>query len=92
VLLRRHLRGKVPDGVVSRAKQGLNPPMGAWLRGPLRPMLEDYLSEKRVAQRGYFEPVTVARLREEHLVGRRDHTWRLWALIVFEEWHRAYLD
>jgi asparagine synthase (glutamine-hydrolysing) len=92
VLLRRHLRGKVPDGVVSRAKQGLNPPMGAWLRGPLRPMLEDHLSCTRVAQRGYLEPVTVARLREEHLVGRRDHTWRLWALIVFEEWHRAYLD
>jgi hypothetical protein len=24
--------------------------------------------------------------------GRRDHTLRLWALVVFELWHRLYLD
>lgn len=92
VLLRRYLSGKVPAGVTARPKQGLNPPMGVWLNGALRPMLEDYLSESRIKQRGYFEPATVARLREEHLSGRRDHTWRLWALMVFEAWHRAYLD
>jgi hypothetical protein len=28
----------------------------------------------------------------EHIAGRRDHTLRLWALVVFELWHRQYLD
>ena len=91
-LLRKHLKGRVPDGVIARPKLGLNPPMGAWLNGALRPMLEDYLSEARLKQRGYFEPAAVAKLREEHWRGRRDHTWRLWSLLVFEEWHRAYMD
>lgn len=92
VLLRAHLRGKVPARVIARPKFGLNPPMGAWLNGTLRPMLEDYLSESRIKSRGYFEPVPVAKIMEEHRSGRRDHTWRLWSLLVFEEWHRAYLD
>jgi hypothetical protein len=28
----------------------------------------------------------------EHLSGKRDHTLRLWQLLVFELWHRQYLD
>ena len=28
----------------------------------------------------------------EHLAGKRDHTLRLWQLLVFELWHRQYLD
>ncbi len=92
VLLRAHLRGNVPAGVIARPKLGLNPPMGAWLNGALQPMLEAYLSEERLKRRGYFEPAPVAKMMEEHRSGRRDHTWRLWSLLVFEEWHRAYLD
>jgi len=92
VLLREHLKGRVLDGVIARPKLGLNPPMGAWLNGALRPMLEDYLSETRLKERGYFDFAAVARMREEHRSGRRDHTWRLWSLVVFEAWHRACLD
>jgi hypothetical protein len=29
---------------------------------------------------------------DEHLSGRREHTLRLWQLLVFELWHRRYLD
>ena len=32
------------------------------------------------------------RLLDEHLAGRRDHALRLWQLLMFELWHRAYLD
>ncbi|MBL7644680.1 MAG: asparagine synthase (glutamine-hydrolyzing) [Candidatus Hydrogenedentes bacterium] len=92
VLLREHLKGRVPDGVITRPKLGLNPPMGAWLNDALRPILEDHLSEACLKQRGCFAPAAVAKLMEEHRRGWRDHTWRLWSLIVFEEWRRAYMD
>jgi asparagine synthase (glutamine-hydrolysing) len=91
-LLRKHLKGCVPDGVIARPKLGLNPPMGAWLNGALRPMMEDYLSESSLKARGYFDPGVMARMQGEHRGGRRDHTWRLWSLLVFEAWHRAYMD
>ena len=35
---------------------------------------------------------TVRQILNEHLSGKRDHTLRLWQLVVFERWHRAYVD
>lgn len=90
-LLRRHLQGQLPRTIVRRKKTGLNPPLGHWLNGPLLPMLDDYLNPAHIRRAGYFDPATVARMREEHRSGIRDHTWRLWSLIVFEEWHRQFL-
>jgi hypothetical protein len=29
---------------------------------------------------------------QEHVSGRRDHTLRLWQLLVFELWQRHYVD
>lgn len=91
-LLRRHLTGRVPLDIVRRKKQGFNPPMGAWLNGTLRPLLDDYLDPETVTRRGYFDPAAIAQMRHEHHGGKRDHTWRLWSLMVLEEWHRQYLD
>jgi hypothetical protein len=34
----------------------------------------------------------VDRIVREHLAGKRDHTLRLWQLLVFELWHRQHLD
>ena len=71
---------------------GLNPPMGMWLRGYLRPLLSEYLSPEQVKRRGYFDPDTVTELIRDLMTGRRDYSLHLWALISFEEWHRQYLD
>jgi asparagine synthase (glutamine-hydrolysing) len=55
-------------------------------------LFSDVLDAPRTRQRGYFEPAFVGRLLREHLAGRRDHSLRLWQLLVFELWHRQYLD
>ena len=41
--------------------------------------------------RDYFQQAFVRRLVDEHLSGRRDHSLRLWLLVVFERWHRQYV-
>jgi asparagine synthase (glutamine-hydrolysing) len=81
----------LPAKVLSRRKLGFNPPVGIWLNGPLRPMLTDLLSERRLKARGIFRPATVQRWMEEHRTGRRDRTLYLWALLNFEVWADAYL-
>ncbi|HET7590138.1 MAG TPA: asparagine synthase (glutamine-hydrolyzing) [Solirubrobacterales bacterium] len=84
-------RGLPPD-LVNRRKQGFGVPVGTWLRGPLRPWLEDLLLEPASLGRGYFDPVRVRRLVGEHLDGSADHTYRLWNLAVLELWHRTWVD
>jgi hypothetical protein len=58
----------------------------------LRELFADTLLSGRALQRGYFQPSFVRRLVDEHLAGTRDHTLRLWQLVVFERWHQQYLD
>ncbi len=83
-LLRRAFRGLVPRVVLERAKKGFGVPVADWLRGELRPMLED--SMRSLERRGFFEPKEIRRLVKEHLSGRADHGSRLWLLLVYELW------
>jgi asparagine synthase (glutamine-hydrolysing) len=82
----------LPAEVLTRRKRGFGVPIGAWFRGPLRGLLTDALQSARARQRGYFESRFVDRIVAEHLSERRDHTSRLWLLLMFELWHRRYLD
>jgi asparagine synthase (glutamine-hydrolysing) len=85
-------RRGLPDDLVNRPKQGFGMPVGSWLRGELRPWVEDLLLEPRSLGRGYFDPGTVRRLVAEHLDGRADHTYKVWNLAVLEQWHRSWID
>ncbi len=91
-LLKRALRGLVPDEILDRKKKGFGLPLTEWLRGPLRPMLEDVLGEASVRQAGFFEPTEVRRLLDEHVAGRADHRKPLWTLMMFELWRRRWLS
>jgi asparagine synthase (glutamine-hydrolysing) len=82
----------LPAEILARRKQGFAVPVGGWFRGDLREFFSDVLLSPRARERGYFEPRFVERLVREHVTARRDHTLRLWGLVVFELWHRQYLD
>ena len=91
-LLKRVAARLVPEAILTRRKQGFGVPLGVWFRGTLRSAFQDVLLSPRARQRGYFHTREIERLLEEHLAGRRDHELRLWQLLMFELWHRAYLD
>lgn len=91
-VLKRALRAYLPAPILRRRKQGFGVPTAAWLRGPLRPVLEERLSADRVARVGLFDPHTVSRLIAEHTTGRWNHRKVLWALLMFDAWREYYLD
>jgi asparagine synthase (glutamine-hydrolysing) len=90
-VLKRALRGIVPESILTRRKQGFGVPIGPWLRGPLRSVLEERLAPGHVSRLGLFDAATITRLRTEHLDGRQDHGKILWALLMFDAWRDRYL-
>jgi asparagine synthase (glutamine-hydrolysing) len=82
----------LPHEILERRKQGFGVPIGSWFRGNLRDLFHDVLLSPRTRQRGYFSTPFVDRIVREHLSATRDHTLRLWQLLVFELWQRQYLD
>jgi asparagine synthase (glutamine-hydrolysing) len=82
----------VPREVLYRSKQGFALPLGHWMRHELKDMILTVMLEPRTLQRGYFNPVGVKRLLDEHFQGRRDHSARIWRLLMFELWQRNFLE
>jgi asparagine synthase (glutamine-hydrolysing) len=89
VVLKRALRGLVPDDLLRRPKQGFGLPLGEWFRGELREMVADTLVQRpRIGAHLHIE--TVRALWNEHLSGRADRGHALWTLLVLELWMRAH--
>lgn len=62
-----------------------------WLRGALRPWVEEILLDGRALGRGYFNPGYIRNLVAEHMAGA-DHARKLGVLLSIELWHRLFLD
>jgi asparagine synthase (glutamine-hydrolysing) len=90
-VLRKAMRDMLPPEILSRKKMGFPVPVGAWLRGAWRPLIDEFVLSPRVAQRGLFQPGALQRLAAGHLAGLNNGQ-RLWALINFEIWQRIFFD
>jgi asparagine synthase (glutamine-hydrolysing) len=79
---------------MDRRKMGFAVPVGQWFRNDARmkSLLMDTVLSHRAMTRGYFKPEAVRRLVDEHLQEKRDHTPRLWSLLMLELWHQEFID
>ena len=91
-LLRRAFGHMLPKEILRRPKMGFGVPIADWFRGELKDYVRDVLLDPSTLRRGYFRPEAVRELVEDHVGGRWDHGYRLWALLMFELWHRQFLD
>lgn len=91
-LLRRALRGILPDAILDRPKKGFGIPVARWFRGPLRELLLDTLASDRLRRHGLFRQPEVDRLLSEHLEGSRDRRKELWTLFCFQRWHDSHVE
>ncbi len=91
-LMREAVRDLVPEPIMNRGKMGFPVPIGRWLAGPFRALVDEYVLGPRARQRGYFEESALKRLAGEHLGGGIDHADRLWLLINLEIWQRLFID
>src|SRR5215203_327029 len=91
-VLKRALEAVLAHDVVWRKKAGFGAPIRSWLRGPLRPLINDLLSEETVKRRGIFRPNEVRRVLEANFSGREDYNLHVFQLLGLELWHRTFLD
>ncbi len=91
-LLRRLMKDRLPAEILTRPKMGFGVPVGEWLRGELRPLLQDTVLSERSFARGYFRPEAVRAIVDEHLSGRADRRYHVWGLLMLELWFRELVD
>jgi asparagine synthase (glutamine-hydrolysing) len=91
-ILKRVAEKLLPKDVVWRKKAGFGAPIRSWLRGPLRPMIDELLSEETVKRRGLFNPQEVERIIAANLSGREDYNLQVFQLLTLELWQRTFID
>jgi asparagine synthase (glutamine-hydrolysing) len=85
-LLREVLHRHVPRSLIERPKQGFSVPLGEWLRGPLRDWAESLINVARLAEEGYFHPLSIRNMWSEHLKGKGSWQSHLWTILMFQAW------
>ena len=91
-ILKKAAETFLPKDVIWRRKAGFSAPIRSWLRGALRPMVDDLLSAETVKSRGLFDPKYVRVLIDNNLSGKEDHNLQVFQILNLEIWMREFLD
>ncbi len=91
-LLKRMMRGRLPEAILRRPKWGFSIPISRWFRHELKDYLCSILLDAKTLSRSYWNPAVLKQYVEDHQSGRSEHGFRLWTLLMFELWHRHFID
>jgi asparagine synthase (glutamine-hydrolysing) len=90
-VLRKAMADVLPERILNRKKMGFPVPVGDWLRGEFRSIVDEYVLSERVRARGLFNHEFVRTLVSRHYAGE-NHTERIWMLLNIEIWFRRFFD
>lgn len=91
-LLKRAVRGWIPDEIIDRRKMGFAAPMAQWLRGEFGSRVERDLLSSALISNGYLDRQFIARLCSEHRAGRNDWSLYIWSLFNLVAWFDYWID
>jgi asparagine synthase (glutamine-hydrolysing) len=91
-ILRRALRGIVPDDILDGPKTGFSVPYEFWLRDSLADYMRSVLLDPAVLGSGLFDRPAIENCINEHTSGQRNNGFLLYKLLNLALWQRFYLN
>jgi asparagine synthase (glutamine-hydrolysing) len=86
-ILKKAVEKWLPREIVYRQKRGFSVPIASWMRGGLKPLVDQALAPEKLQRDGLFNVSFVRRLLDEHWGGHADHRKTLWTLLCFQLWY-----
>lgn len=91
-ILKKALRGLLPDALVDRPKEGFIMPVNDWLLGRLGGFVSEHLAPERLARHGMFAPGAIEAVIDDHFAGRKNNGNQIWCLLMLQLWWERYVD
>ncbi|HLD28776.1 MAG TPA: asparagine synthase (glutamine-hydrolyzing) [bacterium] len=91
-ILKEAFRDMLPPEIFRRGKQGFSIPLGQWFRTDWKNYTEEILFSGASRGRGYFDAEHLKTIVSDHVEGRKDYGYCLWALLMLELWHLVFID
>jgi asparagine synthase (glutamine-hydrolysing) len=86
--LRKSLAGHVQ--CQTQTKRGFEVPMNTWLRGPLRDVFQEYVTETKEILGVPLNREKVRAMFQQHIANRRNYGRRLWTLLSLALWEQKH--
>ncbi|MEW6210517.1 MAG: asparagine synthase (glutamine-hydrolyzing) [Acidobacteriota bacterium] len=90
-ILKRALRGVVPDRALHRPKQGFGAPINEWMMDRMGDFVEESLMNSGIRRREFFDYDFIRRLIDEHRRGRVNYSFHLWTLLNLSLWYDRWI-
>ncbi len=91
-ILRRALRGVVPDAILDGKKTGFGVPLDHWMREPLREYVRSVVLDGSILESGLLDRTAVEHAIHDHVARRRDDGNLLYRLLNLALWYRSYMQ
>jgi asparagine synthase (glutamine-hydrolysing) len=89
-ILRDTMKDKLPASILRHKKVGFDIPTHEWLRGPLRPMLVEVLTNGVAEHPELFRAGVVETLMRQHFDRRVNIGYQLWGLLILFLWMKKW--
>lgn len=89
VLFRKLMKEKykMPKSIWNKPKRGFTPPLASWIHSELGTWMKRSLLDCP-----FYDKSTVESLFQEQLMGKEDHSRRIWSLLVAKKWLTGKLE
>lgn len=82
----------LPHQIINRKKRGFETPVDRWFKSELTGYVKNALLSKDSACLNYFRSETIGTLIRDHTNGRQDNQRQLFCLLIFELWHKMFIE
>ncbi len=90
-IFKKLMQDKIPNNIVWRKKKGFGVPMAEWLNGPLKELIDDKLSRKKIEEQALFDYNYIVKLIKEHRLKKKDNRKPIWTLLMFQIWYDKWM-
>ncbi|NQU79393.1 asparagine synthase (glutamine-hydrolyzing) [Candidatus Woesearchaeota archaeon] len=93
-ILKKAMKGLLPEVIIKRKKRGYNTPMDHWLKGELKGQMEELLAEKN---HKLYDQTKMSSMLTSFQKSGKDYkkNWfksqQLWSMLMFEMWYKQFI-
>jgi asparagine synthase (glutamine-hydrolysing) len=92
VALRMAAKGRLPEAIIRRGKQGFMFPVAQWLEGSTADAIVSELETGPLVKEGWIDRLSPSLLMNQHQARSQDNHVRIWMLLNLDAWYRIYVD
>ena len=82
----------LPLNIINRPKAPFGSPLRSWIKGPLKPMIDEYLSEHEIKKRNIWNYNYIKKMIDNDRQGKEDNAFYIYQLLTIQIWFNTFFD